>query len=228
MNPSAPTDEVVPEEEYNLFIAARLKTWSASSCTFASLCTLCPLAIKFGEFLDVARGVYTIACAVSRLRILTGGEWCAVPAVLMCGFDRLVQVRAEARQEDFRRLADCAIKTAEGDMDSAVAASHIACSLLQSAGTDLTGAAAVWCTRIRANTARIAGEVDPRDADRARSAADLAAEIGNLCTNFDHDLVRIRSRAPAWDTEAVALAQRYGHNSTRVQRRLTVLHPTVA
>lgn len=228
MDVSEPAGGLIPQEPYGLFIAARLQTWSASSCSFASLCALCPLAVKFGGFLDVAKGIYTIACAVSRLRIVTGGEWCAIPAVLMCGFDRLVQVRAEERQEVFRRLADCAVKTAAGDRNSAVAASRLAGTLLHSAGTDLTGAAADWGNRIRASTARMAGAVDPHDAERARSTAILAAEIDSLCTDFDHDLVRIRARAPAWDTEAVVLAQRYGHNSTRVQRRLAVLHPTAA
>ena len=187
---------------------------------------LCPLASKFPEFLRVAESIYAIACIVSRLRIQTGGEWCAVPRVLMIGLEHIVLMRALARQTDFRRLCDCVISEYQGDEHAAAEKARLVQDLLVSAGSDLTGAAADWAARVRANAGRMAREVDSCDADRAARAAVIAAEVDDRCAEFERELAEIRARTPGWDSGTIALAQRYGYSSTRVQRRLAILHPS--
>ncbi len=181
------------------------------------------MASKFPHFFEISQDLYEVACTVMHLRILSGGEWCAVPHILLAGFDAAVSAVASFRTDEIRRLCDLVILSQEGNRDAVAKAPVLANSLVCSSGKEITTAIRVWNNRVQASAARMVQRVAKTE-DSGR-AVQLNAQIVQLCTNLEKKANESEKKLVGWDICIIVLAQQYGYRSTRVLSRLVKMHP---
>ena len=230
-HPEAPPDpsELIAEAENVLgafleFPAHELGTNSVGDATLASACHGCAVAPNYPLFSQVAASIYEVSCAASRLVIETGGDWCAVPRVLMRRFDILVEREAIRRRDRFRRLCAYVISARSGNQDAREPAAQIARELADPLRGELLGAAFSWARRAKESACRLALAV--RDKELRDRALQRNTRVVQLCGKLEAQLHRLAQDARPWDLDDLVLALKYGLNSTRVQRRLAMLHPS--